>query len=105
MLNDAGNGLCLLCSMKDRPIERDPFLPEAKPSNLRELKAPETDVKETLEKALAQAEGFEGVVVIALTKDGKQWLRGSSMTAMQKAFLLQFHQAVMTKWFALEDDV
>ena len=71
--------------------------------NLRELPPPTTDVKETLESALGHAEGFECVVVIGITKDGQQWLRGSTSNAYQKSFLFTFHQACMNDWFRLGD--
>lgn len=70
--------------------------------NLVELKK-EEDVKQTLQEALEQADEFEGVVILALTKDGGQILRSSTMSGYQKCFLFSFHQGCVMKWFRLEE--
>lgn len=76
---------------------------EPKLVNLAEARDEAKGVREVLEHALSQADGFDGVVVVAVTKDGGQWLRGSSMNQHTKSFLLAFHQAVVQSWFRLRD--
>ena len=73
-------------------------------TKLYELPPPDSDVRATLEDCLAQADGLDGVIVIALTKDTAPILRTSSMNAMKKAFLVQFLNAFMVKWFKLEEE-
>lgn len=71
-------------------------------SNVRLLApppAPPSDVGDVLVDALERLELFEGVVIIALRKDGMQEMRTSTMSAYQKCYLAAFHQAVMLRWF------
>lgn len=69
-------------------------------SNVRELIV-ETDCKEVISEALEHAEEFDGVIIIGLKKDGTQSLRSSTMSGMQKAFLVSFMNAWMNHWFEL----
>lgn len=62
-----------------------------------------TDVAATIAEFSAQAEGFEGVMLIGLTKAGEQYLRTSTMSMHQKSFLVAFLNAYLVKWFRLED--
>lgn len=71
---------------------------------LIELPAPVSDVRTVLEECLEMADGLDSVVVLGLTKvDRCQVLRTSSMSAADKAFLSQFLNAYVIKWFKLED--
>lgn len=71
-----------------------------------EVKAIEltTDVRETIETMLKNSDNFQAVVILALDKDGSQQILSSSMNAMEKAFLCQFHNAWMNKWFTFSGD-
>ena len=71
-------------------------------SNIKEIKK-ESDVKQTLQECLDQADGLECVVILAIDNDGRQWLRTSSINQHKKSFLFCFFQAWMNKWFQLED--
>ncbi len=57
----------------------------------------ETDVKETLECFLERASSFDGVVLIALNKDGSQYLVTSSMSMYKRAFLKCFFDSWVMK--------
>lgn len=70
---------------------------------LHKLPDAKTDVRETLEEALKMADDLSCVVVLGLTKDRAQILRTSTCAAADKAFLLCFFQAWMSKWFKLGD--
>ena len=61
-------------------------------------------VREALDEALAKSDTFEGVIILAIKKDGSQWLTTSFMSGYQKSFLLAFFQALMTSWFKLSSD-
>lgn len=62
----------------------------------------ETDVKQTLEECLELADSLQGVIVIGLTKETSQFIRTSTMNAMEKAFCIQFANAWLNKWFEWE---
>ena len=55
-------------------------------SNIKEIKK-ESDVKQTLQECLDQADGLECVVILAIDNDGRQWLRTSSINQHKKSFL------------------
>lgn len=57
----------------------------------------------TLKTVLEDAENLEGVIVIALKRDGTQALHASHMNMYKKTFLMAFAQAYYTRWFKLED--
>lgn len=61
-----------------------------------------TDVRETLEDALKWCDGLEVVMLVAISKDGSQILRTSTMSGQQKAFLVAFMNAWLSNWFSLE---
>lgn len=61
-----------------------------------------SDVLETLSEIVKSAEDLECVMVVAIHNDGSQRLWTSSMSGYKKAFLVQFLNAWMTKWFNLE---
>lgn len=63
-----------------------------------------SDVRDVIEEALGFADRLDGVIVLALDKDGAQLLRSSTMNAMQKAFLGAFFSAWLSRWFRLEDE-
>lgn len=71
-------------------------------SNLRELPPPETDVRKTLEDMLAQADGLELVMVLALDKEGKQLLRTSIGSMHAKSFLIGFLNAWWVLWYGID---
>lgn len=56
-----------------------------------------------LKSALNRAKDFDGVIIIALNKDGTQWLTTSMMSMHQKAFLISFAQSWVLRWFHSED--
>lgn len=70
-------------------------------TKIRELKV-KTDVKEVVEDCLKWCEGCEAIMIVALDKNGTQILRTSTMSGMQKSFLVSFLNAWMAKWFGLE---
>lgn len=53
----------------------------------------------TLKEMLDRAEHFEHVIVIAMNKDGTQYLSASHASMIQKSFLIAFAQAWLTRWF------
>lgn len=62
-----------------------------------------SDVKSTLEDAIKMSDDLSSVIVLGLKKDSSQLLLTSTMSGMEKAFLMSFLNAWMTKWFQLED--
>lgn len=53
----------------------------------------------TLKEVLAEAHDLDGVVVIALRKDGTQFLNSSRMSFYEKTFLKCFWDAWVLRWF------
>ena len=62
-----------------------------------------SDVKSTLEDAIKMSDDLSSVIVLGLKKDSSQLLLTSTMSGMEKAFLMSFLIAWMTKWFQLVD--
>lgn len=60
------------------------------------------ECKKILQHCLEQAEGFDAVVVVAMKKDGTQYMRDSPMTMPERSFLFTFFGAVVNKWFQLD---
>lgn len=58
-----------------------------------------TDCKEVLEHAIEQADGLDCLVILSIKKDGTLWLRSSSMSAMEKMYLMAFYQHFCLSWF------
>ena len=52
-----------------------------------------------LKEMQTRAEHFEGVICIALNKDGSQFLMSSRMRGREKAFLIAFAQSWVMDWF------
>ena len=65
--------------------------------SVRELPKPESDVRKVLEHALSQADGFNGVFIVADTDKGP-WIRSSTMSGLMKTYLIQFMQAWVIRW-------
>ena len=65
---------------------------------------PNTDVKETLESVLFEADNFQSVIIIALKKDGKPFFKSSDMIVMNVCFLIQFVNAYLNNWLIKGDD-
>lgn len=62
-----------------------------------------TDVRETLQYSLSQADELDGVIVLKLYKDGSPGIDGSTMSGYQKAYLVSFLQSwFFTTWFHKE---
>lgn len=66
-------------------------------TKIRALEIP-NNVREKLEGALAECDEWEGVMIVALRKDGGQRLLTSSMFGRDKMFLAQYVAA----WAASE---
>jgi hypothetical protein len=62
-----------------------------------------TDVNEALTETLNQVDGLDAVIILAIRKDGQQFMRTSTMSGYEKCFLKCFFDAWISKWFALED--
>jgi hypothetical protein len=59
-----------------------------------------SDVEQTLKDAIDNlAPHLQGVLVIGLGKNGEQYLRSSTMSGIEKAFLCQFLNYWMASWF------
>ena len=91
--------VCALCVKYLRP----PIVPEIqKPvlAPVEELKTDRSlDVREALDIVHKQSDQIDAVVILCLRKDGSQMLQTSNCTGREKAFLLQYFQAWMGKWF------
>lgn len=70
--------------------------------NIVEMRKDES-VKEALQFCLKRADQFECVMIVALNSDGRQFLRSSHCSGMQKSFMISFAQSWLNKWFGLED--
>lgn len=57
-------------------------------------------VKECLNEMLDRADHLEGVIVVALNKDGTQFLSTSAMSHESKCFLKCFFDAYVAQWFS-----
>jgi hypothetical protein len=68
---------------------------------IKEMKI-ETDVKETIEECLKISDSLDGVIILALNKEGQQLMSTSNMSMFQKLFLKAFLDAWSVNWF-LED--
>lgn len=69
-------------------------------SNLIKLEF-ETDVKQTIEAFLKNSDQFSSVILLGLDKECRQHLMTSSCSGQEKAFMTQFLNAWMNKWFEL----
>lgn len=70
--------------------------------NLREIKQRNhDDIMSALNNIAAEVDQLDGVIILALKKDGGQRMETSTMSGFQKAFLCQFLNAWMTKWFRI----
>lgn len=67
--------------------------------NLFELKPKESDVKKTIEEFLEMHENFDCVMLVALNKDGTQFMQSSTMNQFERSFLSQFVQSSIFWWF------
>lgn len=85
--------------MADEP-PKSPVLP----SNVRLLKPPDGDVPETLEFVRSHADQIAGIVVIVLNKDGSQSLISSTMSQLERTFLIAFANSYVSRWFSGEDE-
>lgn len=63
-----------------------------------------SDCKEVLQHCVEQSEGFDGVMIIALKKDGTPYLRASLMNGMESAYILQFANAYYANQFQVVDE-
>jgi hypothetical protein len=71
---------------------------------MRVLEIPKDDsINEVIKRLEKNKDGLECVIVLAIKKDGSQWLETSKASGEQRAFLLQFFQAWITKWFNIGD--
>lgn len=72
--------------------------------HMLELKLAEykTDVRDTLEKAIKECDDLQSVMILGLAKDGRQMLTTSTMSSVEKTFLLAFANAWMAKWFDIK---
>ena len=59
----------------------------------------ESDVKITIEEFLSKADSFDSVMLVAINKDGTQFMKCSTMNQYEKSFLLQFIQSSIFWWF------
>lgn len=72
--------------------------------SIRVIEPVDRQVKGCLEQVLSEADGLETVIVLGIQKNGKQYLRTSAVSQMEKCFLLQFFTAWVTGWFAFGDE-
>jgi hypothetical protein len=56
-------------------------------------------VHQAIQEFMDRADNFDGVMLIALNKDSSQFMVTSKMSGIEKAFLVQFANAAMNKWF------
>lgn len=75
------------------------------PPKLRTIEAPDRsrEARQVLEDTLAECDGLEVVVVLAIAKDGSQVIRTSGASHQEKCFLLQFFSAWLARWFFPEE--
>ena len=71
-------------------------------AKLTELKF-ETDVKKTIDDALQRSELMQGVIIIGLLKDGSQYLATSTMSGMEKSYLVSFANAYLNDYFNFKE--
>ena len=65
----------------------------------------ESDTPEgVLKEMLGRAEHFESVMVIALNKDGSQYMQASHTSMINKCFLVSFAQSWVMRWFQAENE-
>lgn len=69
-----------------------------------ELVEQEDTPEGTLKSMLDRAEHFDGVIVIATSSDGTQFLRCSRMGIAEKSYLMAFAQSWLTGLFIMEND-
>lgn len=75
------------------------------PPKLRKLEPPPTDIAETLQDVLKCADGYEGIIVLAMGKDGMARLRTSTLSTETKCFLTMFLLSFFSQGLqCIEDD-
>lgn len=72
-------------------------------ADLRKIER-QTFVAEVLQEVLDESDQYLGVVVVGLRKSGEPILRSSAMNDLERAFICQFHQAVMLSQFYIDDE-
>lgn len=72
------------------------------PSNVRLLEQPASDIIETLDLVREHADEIAGIIVIGLNKDGTQSLISSSMSQIERCFLISFANSYVHHWFKPE---
>lgn len=70
--------------------------------NIIEIKK-ESDVNTAIQEFMDRSDNFEGVMLMAINKDSSQFITTSTMSGMQKAFLVQFVNAWMNSWFRVSE--
>lgn len=59
----------------------------------------DNSVEEALTYIAERGDKIKGVMIISLNKDGSQYMVTSKMSTYERAFLTQFANATMLKWF------
>lgn len=74
-----------------------------KATNLVKLEA-KSDVKEVLQEMLDMSDSLSCVMAVGLTKESTQILRGSTMSGLEKAYIVSFMNAWMANLFNIGED-
>lgn len=67
--------------------------------NIREIPKTDGEVGEVLDQVKAMAKDIDCLMIVAIDSKGAQHLWTSNTSGYKKAFMLQFLQAWMVKWF------